>query len=123
MKDLFGNIGVQISGNYLSSDMVIDISNRGFLSSNLSPCIAKDYDSYSSDPELVLENLKINPFVPNAPFLYLLKTSEKCKVFWCFQGLEKGCIGDEWVNNNHRLVIENLSISSIFNKFQLSNLS
>ena len=80
MKDLFGNIGVQISDNYLSPDMVIDICNRGSLSSNLSPCIAKDYDNYSSDSELVLENLKINPFVPNAPFLYLLKTSEKCKV-------------------------------------------
>ena len=32
------------------------------------------------------------PFVPNAPFLYPLKT------FWCFQGVEKGCIGNEWVN-------------------------
>ena len=39
----------------------------------------------------------INPFVPNAPFLYPLKTSENCKVFWCFQGVEKGCIGNEWV--------------------------
>ena len=27
-----------------------------------------------------------NPFVPNAPFLYPLKTSENRKVFWCFQG-------------------------------------
>ena len=34
----------------------------------------------------------INPFVPNAPFLYRLKTSENRKVF-CFQGVEKGCIG------------------------------
>ena len=31
-----------------------------------------------------------NPFVPNAPFLYPLKI--------CFQGVEKGCIGNEWVN-------------------------
>ena len=29
--------------------------------------------------------------VPNAPFLLLLKT--------CFQGVEKGCIGNKWVNN------------------------
>ena len=28
----------------------------------------------------------INQFVSNAPFLYL-------KVFWRFQGVEKGCIG------------------------------
>ena len=27
------------------------------------------------------------------------KTSEKrLTVLWCFQGVEKGCIGDEWVN-------------------------
>ena len=39
----------------------------------------------------------INPFVPNALFLYPLKTSENRKVFWCFQGVEKGCIGNKWV--------------------------
>ena len=39
----------------------------------------------------------VNPFVPNPPFLYPLKTSENRKVFWCFQGVEKGCIGNEWV--------------------------
>ena len=43
----------------------------------------------------------VNPFVPNAPFLYPLKTSEKLKVFWCFQGVEKGCIGNEWVKMNN----------------------
>ena len=29
---------------------------------------------------------KINPSVPNAPFLYRLKRSENRTVFWCFQG-------------------------------------
>ena len=38
-----------------------------------------------------------DPFIANAPFLYLLKTSENGKVFWCFQVAEKGCIGDGWV--------------------------
>ena len=38
----------------------------------------------------------INPFVPNAPFLYPLQTSENLTVF-CFQGVEKGYIGNEWV--------------------------
>ena len=42
-------------------------------------------------------NMAMNPFVPNAPFFYLLKTSENRKDFWCFQGLEKGCIGSKWV--------------------------
>ena len=40
----------------------------------------------------------INPFVLNAPFLYSLRTSKNLKVFWCFQGIEKGCIGKRWVN-------------------------
>ena len=34
--------------------------------------------------------LTINPFVPNAPFLYPLKT---LTVFWCFQGVEKSALG------------------------------
>ena len=37
-----------------------------------------------------------NPFVSNAPFLYPLKTSENLMIF-CFQGVKKGCIGNEWV--------------------------
>ena len=45
-----------------------------------------------------------NPFVANAPFLYHLKASENSTVFWCFQGVEKGCIGNEWVNM--KVVIE-----------------
>ena len=49
--------------------------------------------------ELYKKNI-INPFVPNALFLYPLKTSENLKisenrkVFWCFQGLEKRWIWD-----------------------------
>ena len=39
----------------------------------------------------------INPVIPNAPFLYPLKTENR-KVFWYFQEIEKGCIGNEWVN-------------------------
>ena len=38
-----------------------------------------------------------NPFVPNAPCLYTLKTSGNRNVFWCFQGVEKRCTGKEWV--------------------------
>ena len=40
---------------------------------------------------------KVNPFVPNAPFLYPLKISENLTVFWCFQRVEIGCIGNEWI--------------------------
>ena len=42
---------------------------------------------------------KTKPFVPNAPFLYPLKTSENFKIFWCFQGVEKGFIGSRWVTS------------------------
>ena len=38
----------------------------------------------------------INPFVPNAPFPYPLKTENR-KIFSCFQGVEKGSIGNKWV--------------------------
>ena len=41
--------------------------------------------------------VQIKPFFPNATFLYPLETSENPKVFWCFQGVEKGCLGDKWV--------------------------
>ena len=33
----------------------------------------------------------------NASFFYPLKTSENFTVFWCFQWVANGCIGNEWV--------------------------
>ena len=44
----------------------------------------------------------LNPFVPNAPFLYPLKTSENLMVFLCFHGVENRCIGNVWVNINNK---------------------
>ena len=40
----------------------------------------------------------INSFVSNATCFYPLKTSENLTVFWCFQGVEKECIGNRGVN-------------------------
>ena len=77
LKGLYGNIGVLTSDNSWSSEIVSDISNLGSASSN--SCNVKDYNKNSSDPRLVLENLKFK--------------------------------------NNHRLVIVNLNIHSISNKF------
>ena len=37
---------------------------------------------------------EFNPIFPNATFLYPLKI-ENLKVFWCFQGVEKECIGNK----------------------------
>ena len=59
MKGVFGNIGVLISDNSLSSEIVSDISNLGSASSNWNSRNVKDYDKNSSDPRLVLENLKL----------------------------------------------------------------
>ena len=39
-----------------------------------------------------------NPFVPNAPFLYSLKT-ENHKFFWCFQEVEKGALEQDGLRN------------------------
>ena len=59
LKGLYGNIGVLISDNSLSSEIVTDISNLGSASSNWNSRNVKDYDKNSSDPRLVLENLKL----------------------------------------------------------------
>ena len=59
MKGLYGNIGVLISDNSLSSEIASDISNLGSVSSNWNSCNVKGYDKNSSDPRLVLENLKL----------------------------------------------------------------
>ena len=48
---------------------------------------------------LKISNL-INPFAPNAPFLYLPKTSKNLTVFWYFKELENRCIVNKWVNTN-----------------------
>ena len=51
-----------------------------------------------------------NPYVSNAPSLYPLKTPENLGVFWCFQGVEKGCSGNKWIN----CILELLQKSHIF---------
>ena len=79
MKGLYGNIGVLISDNSVSSEIVSDISNLGSASSNWNSHNIKDNDKNSSGPRLALENLTLK--------------------------------------NNHRLVIGNLNINSISNKF------
>ena len=53
------HIGVLTSDNSLSSEILSDISNLGSVSWNWNSCNVKDYDKNSSDPRLVLENLKL----------------------------------------------------------------
>ena len=59
MKGLYGNIGVQISDNSLSPEIVGDISNLGSVSSNWNSRNVKDNDKNSFDPRLVLESLSL----------------------------------------------------------------
>ena len=53
---------------------------------------------WASDFTSFRNSSPFNLFVPNAPLIYPLKTSENRKVFWCFQGVEQGWIGNRWVN-------------------------
>ena len=59
--------------------------------------------------------LNINPFVPNASFLYPLKTSENLTVCWCFQEAEKGCIGNKWVNKTICVLLDMITITKDLN--------
>ena len=58
-KSLYGNIGEQIRGNFISPKMFNDISKIGSNSSDMIFSIIKDNDKNSSNPKLVLENLEI----------------------------------------------------------------
>ena len=55
----------------------------------------------------------INQFVPNVLLLFPLKTSENLTVFLCFQGVEKGCIRDEWVKPFEIIVTFHLNTSHL----------
>ena len=57
------------------------------------------------EKEKGVSHLAFKPFFPNVPFLHSLKTSENLMIFWCFQGVEKGCIGNKWTNNRITIVL------------------
>ena len=51
--------------------------------------------------------MNIDLFFSSEPSVYPLKTLENLTVFWCFQGVDKGCIGNEWVK--HKIALNPLS--------------
>ena len=59
-----------------------------------------------------LKNLVTHSF-PMHPIPYPLKTSENRKVFWCFQGLQKGYTGYERINKYWNST-ENHTLSLLF---------
>ena len=52
----------------------------------------------------------INPFIPKKPFLYPLKIWENFKVFWCFQEVERMCIGNKWVKTKTSLTFAVITV-------------
>ena len=63
-----------------------------------------------------LNSCLLNSFVPIAPLLYLQKSSENLTVFWCFQGVEKGCIGnDELIRKIYRKLWEKIAYITLIN--------
>ena len=66
----------------------------------------KTYDNYYILIYFDLHlNFSLTHWLPMHPFFTPLKTPENLTVFWCFQGGEKGCIGNEWVKPG--LLMEN----------------
>ena len=57
-----------------------------------------NFAKLKSELWIIAGKLLVNPFFPNAPFLYHLKTSANLTIFWCFQAAKKGCNGNELVN-------------------------
>ena len=73
----------------------------------------------SSNQDLINQS---NQFVPNAPFFYCLKPSENRKVFCCFQGVEKGCIGKKWVKGGLEDPLSRTVSSNYYKPCELSSL-
>ena len=54
--------------------------------------------------------IKIISFVPNASLLYPLKTNN-LTFFWCFQGVEKGCIENKFRRFKFKNLINSLRVN------------
>ena len=90
---------------------------------NLSKFVAKFWWIWT-----LITSKVLNPFVPNAPFLYPLKTLENFTVFWCLRGKRKVALGKNWLiliwNCSHKgLIIILCSIIQTLHDFYLIDLS
>ena len=71
-----------------------------------------------------LPRIPFKPFIQNVPLLYPLKTLENLTFLWCFQGVEKGCIGNNWVkiqitNHNSKALSKTTNKKTQFFQFFL----
>ena len=91
------SIQLWIFGRWLVFEVVTYLDNRRcqyyFNQNNQEQELCKVFNGRWHCPLLRNENVLLNLFLPNAPFLYPLKTSENFTVFLYFQGVEKECIG------------------------------
>ena len=79
--------------NRFSFCELYEIFQNTFFSNNTSRAIAFALNFFNK----TVHQDSINPFIPNATFLHPLKTLENLTVFWCFKGIQKGCIGNKCV--------------------------
>ena len=115
-----------------TSDRVIFVWTKGQKVIYIVACFVDD-TLWSRNQEFACIINQLNPFVPNTPFLYPLKTSENRNIFWCFLGIGKGCIGNKWVKRTFKtgtrsrineLAPSNLSHSALNNRdITISNFS
>ena len=84
-----------------TSDRVIFVWIKGQKVIYIVACFVDD-TLWGRNQEFACIINQLNPFVPNTPFLYPLKTSENRKIFGCFQGIEKRCIGNKWVKRTFK---------------------
>ena len=81
---------------------------------------------YLSHSECLIHSF--NPSVPNAsvPNLPPQNIRKPLRFCWCFQGKEKGCIGNEWVNseNTYYLLVQSQQqkyYKKIWNMLKVNN--
>ena len=85
---------LQITDNMVISDDLQPISCNK--KTTLFPIIITEYQIIAT-----LLTIHISSFVPNATFLYPLKTSENLTTFGSFQDVEKDFIGNKWVKKRN----------------------
>ena len=91
VKAMLGFFGVETCGKkdlylFVFFGFLLPQSDRGF----------KWKENVGCKGSIILGVL-VDQFVPNTLLLYPLRISKNFTVFWCFQGVEKGCIGNKWV--------------------------
>ena len=102
-KQNFFNISLIIKGFIFLINVLcptFDVFRGGWVEKKSQNDVLRGNVSMDASPKKLLKIHTFNSFVLNASFLYLLKTLENLKVFWCFQRVEKGCIENKWVSCN-----------------------